>query len=179
MIRKNNMGDKPRVDDTAFIHPSARVIGNVLVGAKVFVGPNAVIRADGPDSEGEAAAIVIESEANIQDGVTIHAPGGSLIRIGKGAVLAHGAVVRGPCHVGGNCFIGFDSALFEANLGKGTVVQHEAFVEGVTIETGMHVPSKAVVLNEEDVQELRPAATELAAFAESVRRASVFLVKVA
>lgn len=48
MLYRNHAGDKPVVAATATIHPSAVVIGNVLIGEKVFVGPNAVIRADEP-----------------------------------------------------------------------------------------------------------------------------------
>jgi hypothetical protein len=107
MLYRNHAGDKPKVEASATIHPSAVVIGNVHIGEKVFVGPNAVIRADEPCPEGKVEAIVIEAEVNIQDGVIIHALGGSPVRIGKGSSLAHGAVVHGPCKVGENCFIGF------------------------------------------------------------------------
>ncbi len=48
MIHANHAGQTPKIAATAFVHPSAVVIGNVQIGAKVFVGPNAVIRADEP-----------------------------------------------------------------------------------------------------------------------------------
>ncbi|MCA1792844.1 MAG: hypothetical protein LC660_03045 [Desulfobacteraceae bacterium] len=84
MIYRNHAGDKPIVHATATIHPSAVVIGNVQIGEKVFVGPNAVIRADEPCPEGKVEAIVIGSEVNIQDGVIIHALGGSPVLVGNG-----------------------------------------------------------------------------------------------
>jgi carbonic anhydrase/acetyltransferase-like protein (isoleucine patch superfamily) len=177
MIHRNHVGNMPRVDTTAFVHPSAVVIGNVEIGEKVFVGPNAVIRADEPCIKGKVKAIVIESEVNVQDGVIIHALGGSTVRIGKGSSLAHGAVVHGPCDVGANCFIGFKSVVFNASLGRDTVVQHQALVEAVSIPDGMHVPSMTAVLTEEDVQGLYPASSELTAFAEKVRRTNVFLAE--
>lgn len=177
MIQRNHAGDKPRVDATAFIHPSAVVIGNVLIGAKVFVGPNAVIRADEPCPKGKVEAIVIESEVNIQDGAILHTLGGSPVRIGKGSSLAHGAVIHGPCDVGNNCFVGFRSVVFNAFLGPGVVIQHQALVEGVTIPEGMHVPSMAGVLTEEDVRKLNPASSELSAFATKVRNTNVFLAE--
>jgi carbonic anhydrase len=120
MLYRNHAGDKPVVAATATIHPSAVVIGNVLIGEKVFVGPNAVIRADEPCPAGKVEAIVIESEVNIQDGVIIHALGGSPVRIGKGSSLAHGAVIHGPCSVGENCFVGFKTVVFKADLGQGS-----------------------------------------------------------
>lgn len=177
MLQRNHAGDKPRVHYSAFLHPSAVVIGNVQIGEKAFVGPNAVIRADEPCPEGKVKAIVIEPEVNIQDGVIIHALGGSPVRIGKGSSLAHGAVIHGPCDIGEGCFIGFKSVVFHATLGHGVVIQHQALVEGVSIPEGMHVPSMAGVLTEEDVRNLKPATVELSAFAEKVRRTNVFLAE--
>ncbi|MEE4240375.1 MAG: hypothetical protein V2I36_02840 [Desulfopila sp.] len=178
MIYRNHAGDKPTVEASATIHPSAVVIGNVHIGEKVFVGPNAVIRADEPCPEGKVEAIVIEPEVNIQDGVIIHALGGSPVRVRRGASLAHGAVVHGPCEVGENCFIGFKSVVFQAKLGKGVVVQHQALVEGVTIADGRHVPSMTAVLTQDEAQQLKPASPEMAAFAEKVRKTNVFLAEV-
>jgi carbonic anhydrase/acetyltransferase-like protein (isoleucine patch superfamily) len=168
MIYRNHAGDKPVVHPTATIHPSAVVIGNVQIGEKVFVGPNAVIRADEPCPEGKVEAIVIESEVNIQDGVIIHALGGSPVHIGNGVSLAHGAVIHGPCHVGNNCFVGFKSVVFNARIG-----------EGVDIPDRTHVPSMAGVLTETDVHALKPVTAELFAFAEKVRKTNVFLAEVA
>jgi carbonic anhydrase/acetyltransferase-like protein (isoleucine patch superfamily) len=179
MLYRNHAGDKPKVEASATIHPSAVVIGNVHIGEKVFVGPNAVIRADEPCPEGKVEAIVIEAEVNIQDGVIIHALGGSPVRIGKGSSLAHGAVVHGPCNVGENCFIGFKTVVFKADLGPGVVIQHQALVEGVTIPAGMHVPSMSGVMSEDDVRQLHPVTPELTAFAEKVRKTNVFLAEVA
>ncbi|MFW6236718.1 MAG: gamma carbonic anhydrase family protein, partial [Desulfovibrionales bacterium] len=104
MIQRNHAGDMPQIHGTAFVHPSAVIIGNVQIGERVYVGPNAVIRADEPSPEGTVKAIVVESEVNIQDGVIIHALGGSPVRIRNGASVAHGAVIHGPCEVGENCF---------------------------------------------------------------------------
>lgn len=175
MIHANHAGQVPKVDATACVHPSAVVIGNVQIGARVFVGPNAVIRADEPCAEGRVEAIVIESESNIQDGVIIHALGGSRVRIGKRASLAHGAVIHGPCDVGENGFVGFGSVVFKASLGRGVIIQHQVLVEGVAIPEGIHVPSMTAVLTEADVTGLSPASSELTAFADRVRRTNSFL----
>ncbi len=178
MIQRNHAGNKPRIADTACIHPSAVVIGNVQIGENVYVGPNAVIRADEPCTKGNVEAIIIESKANIQDGVIIHALGGTPVRVGKGASLAHGAVVHGPCDVGENCFIGFKSVVFKSSLGPGVIVLHQALVEGVTIPEKMHVPSMTAVMTEADVHALQPASSELTAFADKVRKTNVFLAEV-
>jgi len=58
-LRPNPNGDWPKVDSTAYIDPTAQIIGKVHIGTKVFVGPNAVIRADEADSSLEVAPIEI------------------------------------------------------------------------------------------------------------------------
>jgi carbonic anhydrase/acetyltransferase-like protein (isoleucine patch superfamily) len=178
MIHANHAGQTPKIHPAAYVHPSAVVIGNVEIGAKVFVGPNAVIRSDEPCAEGKVESIIIESEVNIQDGVIIHALGGSRVRIGKGASLAHGSVIHGPCDVGEGSFIGFKSVVFAAYLGRGVVVQHQALVEGVSIPDGIHVPSMMAVITEEDVRALSPVSSDLAAFADKVRRTNIYLAEV-
>lgn len=175
MIHSNHAGQSPKIHATAYVHPSAVIIGNVEIGARVFVGPNAVIRSDEPDAGGHVESIVIEQEVNIQDCVVIHASGGSKVRIGKGTSLAHGSVVHGPCDMGENCFIGFRSVVFNASLCCGVVVQHQALVEGVALPDGIHVPSMTSVANEADVKRLSPATSELTAFADQVRRTNIFL----
>jgi carbonic anhydrase/acetyltransferase-like protein (isoleucine patch superfamily) len=179
MLYRNHAGDKPVIAASATVHPSAVLIGNIQLGEKVFVGPNAVIRADEPRPDGKVEAIVIESEVNVQDGAIIHALGGSPVHIGKGSSLAHGAVIHGPCKVGEGCFVGFKSVVFKAELGDGVVILHHALVEGVSIPAGMHVPSMTGVLTEGDVQKLKPVSAELSAFADKVRRTNVFLAEVA
>lgn len=169
MLYRNPAGIKPRVEDSATIHSSAIVIGNVHIGEKVFVGPNAVIRADEPCVEGNVEGVVIEAEVNIQDGVIIHALGGSSVRIGKGSTLVHEAVILGPCDVGENCFIGFKSLVFKTTLGKGVFIQQQALVEWVSIGAGRHVPPMATVLTPEDAAGLRQIPADLTAFVDKAR----------
>jgi carbonic anhydrase/acetyltransferase-like protein (isoleucine patch superfamily) len=57
----------PEVDDSAFVHPLAAVIGHVVIGKKVFVAPFASVRGD------EGHPIFLGDESNVQDGVVIHA----------------------------------------------------------------------------------------------------------
>jgi carbonic anhydrase/acetyltransferase-like protein (isoleucine patch superfamily) len=177
MIQANHAGQNPKIDETAYVHPTAVVIGNVEIGAKAYIGPNAVIRSDEPGPDGVAEAIVIESEVNIQDGVIIHALAGSQVRIRKGVSVAHGAVVHGPCDIGEGCFIGFRSVVFKTAFGRGVIVQHLSLVEGVDIPAGMHVPSMTSVLIDYDLRKLKPASPDLAAFADEVRRVNVFLAE--
>ena len=154
------------------------VIGNVEIGDDVYIGPNAVIRADEPSANGSVGAIKIEREANIQDGVIIHALGGTGVRIGQGTSIAHGAIVHGPTEIGANCFIGFNSVIFKALLGDGVIVLHQALIEDATVPPGVMVPSMSALRSNEDVIRLAPASSDLAEFALKVRQTNVFLTEV-
>jgi phenylacetic acid degradation protein len=101
-------GITPVVHPSAFVHPSAVLIGDVIVRARASLGPCASLR-------GDFGRIVVEEGANIQDTCMLHAfPGrdtvvGAESTIGHGAVL-HGCVVRRGALVGMNCVVNVRSA---------------------------------------------------------------------
>lgn len=134
MIRKNPSGDLPVVHESAFVDPTAILCGKVVVEANVFIGPYAVIRADEVDEQGGMEPILIGAGSNIQDGVVIHCKAGGGVTIGQSSSIAHRSIVHGPCKVGNNVFIGFNSVLFNCTVGDGSVVRHNSVVEGC------HVP---------------------------------------
>ena len=82
-------GRSPRVDPTAFVAPTATLIGDVTVEAGASVWYNAVLR-------GDYAPIVVREGANVQDGSVLHAPPGIPVDIGPGATVAHCASSTGP-----------------------------------------------------------------------------------
>ena len=173
----NATGDYPQLAPTAYAHPTAVLIGNVRVGQKVYVGPNAVIRADEPGEDGMVKPIVIGDESNIQDGVIIHALGGTRVNIGRGSSVAHGAVVHGPCEIGANCFVGFNSVVYGASLGNGVVVMHQALVEGVVIPEGLYVPSLTAVRCQADVSRLMEVPPDVRDLVDKVRRTNIYLAE--
>ncbi|MCP4640551.1 MAG: carbonate dehydratase [bacterium] len=176
-IEPNGTGDHPTISGSAYIHPSAVIIGNVQILDEVFVGPQAVIRADEPDADGVVAPIIIGERSNVQDCVVVHALAGTSVKIGPEASIAHGAVVHGPCELGSNTFVGFSSVVFNATLGDGVVVMHRALVEGVDVPSGMYVPSAGAVRCEHDVRALAPVPEDVAAFARKVVRTNVALAE--
>ncbi len=178
-LEKNGVYDYPKVEPTAFVHPTAVLIGNVHVGARVFVGPQAVIRSDEAGRDGAVEPIIIGDDSNIQDCVVIHALAGTEVQIGPRASIAHSAVIHGPCEIGSDCFVGFGTVVFRATLGPGTIVMHQALVEGVTIPGGMHVPSMTAVCCEEDVRSLPSVTTEMTEFARNVSQTNTMLAKTA
>jgi phenylacetic acid degradation protein len=115
-------GITPVVHPSAFVHPSAVLIGDVIVRARAYIGPCASLR-------GDFGRIVIEEGANIQDTCMLHGfPGkdtvvGAESTIGHGAVL-HGCVVRRGALVGMNCVVN-DNAV----VGEDAMVAALAFVK--------------------------------------------------
>lgn len=87
-------------------------------------------------------------------------------------------MIHGPCKVGENNFIGFKSIVFNATVGCGVVVLHQALVEGVCIPDVIYVPSTMAVSTEKDLQRLSPVLSELTAFVEKVRRVNNLLAEV-
>lgn len=140
----------PVVDPSAFVHPSAVLIGDVIVGARAYIGPCASLR-------GDFGRIVVEEGASIQDHCTMHGfPGkdtvaGAGSTIGHGAVL-HGCVVRRGALIGMNCVVNDN-----ADVGEDAMVAALAFVKAEA-----RIPARALaagiparVLRELSAEELR------------------------
>ena len=144
MIQKNPktswMESKtPKIDASAYVHPSAVVIGDVEIGANVFVGPHVSIRGD------EGGPIVIGSGSNVQDHVVMHALKGETITIGQEVCVAHAAIVHGPCTIGDYSFIGFGATIFKANVGNRCFLSTKALLTGVDLPDGKFVSDAQVV----------------------------------
>jgi carbonic anhydrase/acetyltransferase-like protein (isoleucine patch superfamily) len=122
------LGDvEPRIDPSAFVHPDATVIGDVVIGPESTVWPGAVLR-------GDNGAIVVGARSSIQDGSVIHCIPTRPTIVGDDCVVGHIVHLEG-CTVE-------DVAL----VGNGSVVLHDAVVR-----TGALVGSNAVVPNGMDV----------------------------
>lgn len=168
----NPDGQFPDISDKAWIFETALIIGNVTIEDNVFVGPNAVIRADEPGS-----SIVICSGCNVQDNVVIHALSNSEVKIENNTSLAHCCIVHGPCQIEENCFIGFGAVVFDCIIGKNTMVLHRAVVRGVEISEEKVVPDGAIITSPEAANTLGNLTSDLASFKESVVRANIELVR--
>ena len=143
-------GITPVVHPSAFVHPSAVLIGDVIVAARAYIGPCACLR-------GDFGRIVVEEGANIQDTCMLHGfPGkdtvvGAGATIGHGAVL-HGCVVRRGALVGMNCVVNDNAEVGEdAVVAALAFVKAEAKVEARTLVAG--IPARA--LRTLSAQELR------------------------
>ena len=95
-------GIGPVVDPTAHVHPSAVLIGDVIVGPGCYVGPAASLR-------GDFGRLVLEEGSNLQDTCVMHGfPGTDTVLEANGHV-GHGAVLHG-CRVKRNALVGKPSA---------------------------------------------------------------------
>ena len=153
----NNLAT-PRVDKSAYVHSFSRLIGDVRVGANVFIAPGSSIRAD------EGTPFFIGESSNIQDGVVIHGlEQGRVVGkdnreysvwIGKNTCITHMALIHGPAYIGDECFIGFRSTVFNAKVGNGCIVMMHALIQDVEIPPGKYVPSGAVIVNQQQAERL-------------------------
>ncbi|MFH1717107.1 MAG: hypothetical protein ABIF19_07135, partial [Planctomycetota bacterium] len=141
----------PEVHPTAYIDPTAQIIGAVHIGSMVYVGPGAVVRGDEADAQGKVSPIEVGPECNIQDGVIIHALGGTRVTIGCRTSLGHGCIVHGPCTLGEGCFVGFGAHVFDATLGDGVYIGTGAVVQGVELAERSLVPPAAPILSQDHV----------------------------
>jgi carbonic anhydrase/acetyltransferase-like protein (isoleucine patch superfamily) len=80
-------GKRPEINQTAWIAPSADIIGDVKIGAKCYVGWQAVLR-------GDHGSIVIGEGSAIEEGVFIHTSPNFVCRIGKEVTIGHGALLH-------------------------------------------------------------------------------------
>ena len=177
MIRKNPSGHLPVVHDSAFVDPTAILCGKVIVEENVFIGPYAVIRADEVDEQGEMEPIVIGANSNIQDGVVIHCKAGGGVIIGRGSSIAHRSIVHGPCKVGDNVFVGFNSVLFNCSVGDGSVIRHNSVVEGCEVPPGFYIPSTVNIHSDDELTKIERVTPDASGFSESVAQANNELVK--
>jgi carbonic anhydrase/acetyltransferase-like protein (isoleucine patch superfamily) len=124
-------GLSPRVDPTAFVAPTATLIGDVTVEAGASVWFNAVLRADyGP--------IVVREGANVQDGSVLHAPPGIPVDIGPGATVAHLCVIHGA-HIGQEALIANHATVLDGAVigARSLVAAHSLVVAGTQIPAGV------------------------------------------
>lgn len=121
-------GQSPTVDPSAWLAPTAMVIGRstVAAGASVFYG--AVVRAD-------MDSITLGPGSNLQDNVVVHTDFGYPAVIGSEVSVGHAAVVHG-CTIEDDCLIGMNATVLNgAVVGRGSLV-----AAGTVVLEGTQVP---------------------------------------
>jgi carbonic anhydrase/acetyltransferase-like protein (isoleucine patch superfamily) len=111
----------PRIHPTAYVAPTATIIGDVEISAGASVWFGAVVR-------GDMAPIRIGARTNIQDNCTIHVDADTPATIGSGVTIGHNAVVHG-CTIADDCLIGMGAqVLNRARIESGSIIAAGAVV---------------------------------------------------
>ncbi len=122
----------PVVDPTAFVHPTAVLIGDVIVGPNCYVGPGASLR-------GDFGRIILESGSNLQDNCVMHGFPGTDTLIEVDGHIGHGAVLHG-CTVRRNALVGMNAVVMD-----GAVIGENAFVAAMAfVKAGFEVPANSL-----------------------------------
>ncbi|WP_442113538.1 phenylacetic acid degradation protein PaaY [Pseudomonas sp. NUPR-001] len=115
-------GLTPVVHPSAYVHPSAVLIGDVIIGPGCYVGPLASLR-------GDFGRIVLEEGANIQDTCVMHGFPESDTVVGRNGHIGHGAVLHG-CRIGDDVLVGMNAVVMDnAQIGARSFVAATTFVK--------------------------------------------------
>ena len=96
-------GKVPQIHPRAFIHESAQIIGDVVIGERCFVGAGAIVR-------GDYGRIRIGDHVAVEEGCIIHAPIDETCDIGSNILLGHGTLIH-CARIGSNVRLGIGATL--------------------------------------------------------------------
>jgi carbonic anhydrase/acetyltransferase-like protein (isoleucine patch superfamily) len=126
-------GHEPEVSPTAWIAPTATLVGDVRVEAEASIWYGAVLRADfGP--------IIVRRGANIQDGSVLHGGDDPVTEVGEGATIGHLCVVHGAV-IGSEALVGNGATVLDG----ATVGSRALVAAGCTVPPRMIVPEGMLV----------------------------------
>ncbi|MCL4198231.1 MAG: transferase hexapeptide repeat family protein [Phycisphaerales bacterium] len=127
------MGVRPVVDPTAFVHPTASLIGDVIVGPGCLIGPGASLR-------GDIGQLILKAGCNVQDNCTLHCFPGKNVVVEEDGHIGHGAVLH-SCTIRRNAMVGMLAVVMDD-----AVIGEEAFVAALTfVKAGMIVEPRTLV----------------------------------
>ena len=131
----------PVIDPTAYVHPTAVLIGDVIIGPRCYVGPAACLR-------GDFGRITLREGANVQDTCVIHGFPESDTIIEIDGHIGHGAVLHGA-HIGRNVLVGMNAVVMDrSDIGESSIIAAMSFVREGTIipprSLAVGIPAKVV-----------------------------------
>ena len=123
----------PVVDPSAYVHPTAVLIGDVIIGKDCYIGPNSVLR-------GDFGRIVLNQGCNVQDTCVVHSFPNKDCVIEQDGHIGHGAILHG-CHIGRNALVGMNAVIMDdAIIGDESLVTATAFVK-----SGFQCPPRSLL----------------------------------
>mgnify|MGYP005607329635 FL=1 len=167
-------GIVPVVDPSAYVHPSAVLIGDVIVGPECYVGPCASLR-------GDFGRLILERGANLQDTCVMHGFPGTDTVVEENGHIGHGAVLHG-CRIRRNALVGMNAVIMDnAIIGESSIVAASAFVKA-----GAEIPPRelvagmpAKVIRELSDEEIRWKGEGTATYQDLTRRSLATMVETA
>jgi phenylacetic acid degradation protein len=164
----------PVIDPAAFAHPTAVLIGDVIVEAGCYIGPCASLR-------GDFGRLILRRGANMQDNCTMHGFPASDTVVGEDGHIGHGAILHG-CTVERNALVGMNAVVMD-----GAVIGESAFVAAMAfVRAGFLVPPRSLVaglpakmVRQLSEDELAWKLTATAEYQELTRRSLASLVEAA
>lgn len=161
--------DKPQIDPTAFIHPSAEVSGKVRIGPRVSIWGGCILR-------GDVDWIDIGEESNIQDGSIFHTSHGVPVTLEKGVTVGHRVVIHGA-RVKSYSLIGIGAKLLDYSVveenclvGAGALVKEKGVISKGSLALG--IPAKVVrPLKPEEIQMIVDRAGNYIRYAQTYKQA--------
>ncbi len=126
-------GFRPVIHPQAFVHPTATLIGDAVVGPRCYVGPGASMR-------GDFGRVELCAGANLQDNCVMHSFPGRIARVGENGHIGHAAVLHG-CEIGRGALVGIAAVIMD-----NVFVGEEALVAAMSfVKEGMQVPPRVLV----------------------------------
>lgn len=124
----------PVVDPTAYVHPTAVLIGDVIIAGRCYIGPNAVLR-------GDMGRITVSTGANVQDSCVLHSFPAADMFIEEDGHIGHAAVLHG-CRIARNAMVGMGAVIMDGvHIGEACIVGALTFVKA-----NFRAPPRSLVL---------------------------------
>ncbi len=127
-------GKSPQFDETVFIDPTARLIGEIVLGSGVSIWPFALLRAD-------SNRITVGERSVLLDKVLVESPKDHPVVIEKEVLISHGVILHG-CIVREGAVVGIGAIVLDgAEVGRNSIVG-----SGSLVPPGMKIPDQSLVL---------------------------------
>ncbi len=158
MIR-SYQGMRPKIAPSAYIDPSAVVIGDVVIGEESSVWPVTVIR-------GDVDSIRIGARTSIQDGCICHVMRDEFeLHVGDEVTVGHSVTLHG-CTVESRCLIGMGAIILNgARIGAGSIIAAGTLIPERTV-----IPAGSLVMGSPGKVKRPLTPAESASIAEYARR---------
>jgi carbonic anhydrase/acetyltransferase-like protein (isoleucine patch superfamily) len=128
------MGPEIKLNDPAFLHPTALAYGDVTINKGASMWPYTVIRA-------ESAPVTIGEYVNLQDFTMVHTSPGSPVVIGDYTSITHHSTIHG-CRIGKRCLVGINATIYDgAVIGDNCIIGQHAYVKD-----GAQIPNNSIVV---------------------------------